>query len=60
MKFLYEVQEREMVWRWGAQSAVFDHVAWLQALWASRKPVCSLVLYFYGSLDGKYWEGKGI
>jgi len=37
VKFLYEIQERQMIWQWSAQSGVFDGVSWLQALWASRK-----------------------
>ncbi|KAH7409151.1 hypothetical protein BKA64DRAFT_664256 [Cadophora sp. MPI-SDFR-AT-0126] len=36
VRFLHVVQERQMVWRWGADSAVFDGVGWLQGLWASR------------------------
>ncbi|KAH8820029.1 hypothetical protein F5884DRAFT_762608 [Xylogone sp. PMI_703] len=36
-KFLHSIQERQMFWRWDHQSPVFDSVAWLQALWASRK-----------------------
>ncbi|RFU34643.1 hypothetical protein B7463_g1740, partial [Scytalidium lignicola] len=35
--FLHSIQERQMIWRWDHQSPVFDSVAWLQALWASRK-----------------------
>ncbi|KAL2068768.1 hypothetical protein VTL71DRAFT_15106 [Oculimacula yallundae] len=37
VKFLYVVQERQMIWRWGSDSAVLDGVAWMQGLWASRR-----------------------
>jgi len=37
VKFLHEVEERHMVWRWGSSSPVFDGVSWMQGLWASRK-----------------------
>jgi hypothetical protein len=33
-----------MFWRWSAESAVFDGVGWLQALWASRSAVYSPLL----------------
>jgi hypothetical protein len=33
-----------MFWRWSAESAVFDGVGWLQALWASRSAVCNSLL----------------
>ncbi|KAG4429103.1 hypothetical protein IFR05_015417 [Cadophora sp. M221] len=36
VRFLHVVQERQMVWRWGSESAVFDGVGWMQGLWASR------------------------
>ncbi|KAH9224396.1 hypothetical protein DL95DRAFT_350230 [Leptodontidium sp. 2 PMI_412] len=36
VRFLHVVQERQMVWRWGSDSAVFDGVGWMQGLWASR------------------------
>jgi len=39
-RFLHAVQERQMVWNWGRESAVFEGVGWLQKLWASRKGVC--------------------
>lgn len=42
VKFVYEIQERQEVWRWGAESAIYDGVAWLQGLWASRDNVCFL------------------
>lgn len=29
-----------MKWRWNSESPVFDAVAWLQGLWASRSVVC--------------------
>ncbi|KAF7911303.1 uncharacterized protein EAF01_002810 [Botrytis porri] len=35
--FLYQVQERQMVWRWARGSAVQEGVVWLQRLWASRR-----------------------
>ncbi|KAF5871972.1 uncharacterized protein Bfra_008999 [Botrytis fragariae] len=35
--FLYQVQERQMVWRWARGSAVQEGVVWLQGLWASRR-----------------------
>lgn len=28
-----------MIWRWNQRSPIFDSMAWLQALWASRKAV---------------------
>lgn len=50
VKFLHEVQERQMRWRWGNQSPVFEAMSWLQGLWASRKTVCwtflSATLFF--------------
>jgi hypothetical protein len=42
VKFLHEVQERQMYWQWKSDSGVFDGVAWLQGLWASRKAVSHL------------------
>lgn len=39
VRFLNEVRERQMRWRWGAQSPVFNGVGWLQGLWASRRTV---------------------
>ena len=39
VKFLHEVHERQMMWRWNAESGVFQGVGWLQGLWASRKAV---------------------
>ena len=41
VKFLHEVQERQMFWRWSHESPVFDGVSWLQGLWASRSTVSS-------------------
>ncbi|KAG9239695.1 hypothetical protein BJ875DRAFT_508831, partial [Amylocarpus encephaloides] len=38
VKFLNVVQERQMIWRWGHESAVKDGVGWLQSLWASSRP----------------------
>ncbi|ESZ91907.1 hypothetical protein SBOR_7701 [Sclerotinia borealis F-4128] len=35
--FLYEIQERQMKWRWGGGSAVKGGLEWLQGLWASRE-----------------------
>ncbi|CAD6442127.1 d7d8fa3d-c86e-4c0d-b15c-aa7deaf3af8d [Sclerotinia trifoliorum] len=35
--FLYEIQERQMEWRWGGGSAVKGGLEWLQGLWASRR-----------------------
>ncbi|KAJ8066116.1 hypothetical protein OCU04_005207 [Sclerotinia nivalis] len=35
--FLYEIQERQMQWRWGGGSAVKGELEWLQGLWASRR-----------------------
>ncbi|KUJ15454.1 uncharacterized protein LY89DRAFT_735565 [Mollisia scopiformis] len=37
VKFLHEVQERELRWQWDHESMVFEGVGWLQGLWASRK-----------------------
>ncbi|CZS89808.1 uncharacterized protein RAG0_01063 [Rhynchosporium agropyri] len=37
VRFLYVVQERQMAWHWGRESAVHDGVAWMQGLWASRR-----------------------
>ncbi|KAE8452489.1 hypothetical protein EG329_000391 [Mollisiaceae sp. DMI_Dod_QoI] len=37
VKFLHEIQERQMQWRFDHESAVFDGVGWLQGLWASRR-----------------------
>jgi len=31
-----------MLWHWGGESAVFDGVAWLKGLWASRSAVCGI------------------
>jgi hypothetical protein len=70
VKFLHEVQERQMLWQWGGQSAVFDNVSWLQALWASRSAVCysvfllvlfSLVVGLRESFSARKFpqEGKG-
>ena len=39
VRFLHEVQERQMTWHWSAQSPVFDAVVWMQGLWASRQAV---------------------
>jgi hypothetical protein len=39
VKFLYEVQQRQIRWRWGSESPVFDGVGWLQGLWASKNMV---------------------
>jgi len=36
VKFLREVQEKQMHWRWGSKSGVFEGMGWLQGLWASR------------------------
>jgi len=36
VKFLHVIQERQMLWNWGGDSAVFDGISWLQGLWASR------------------------
>ncbi|PSS25097.1 hypothetical protein M430DRAFT_39234 [Amorphotheca resinae ATCC 22711] len=36
VQFLHEIQERQMKWRWDAQSGVRDELSWLQSLWASR------------------------
>ncbi|KAH7336460.1 hypothetical protein BKA65DRAFT_34619 [Rhexocercosporidium sp. MPI-PUGE-AT-0058] len=36
VRFLHVVQERQMVWRWGSESTVFEGVGWMQGLWASR------------------------
>jgi hypothetical protein len=41
VKFLHEVQERQMLWRWSHESPVFEGVGWLQGLWASRSKVSS-------------------
>lgn len=30
-----------MFWNWNTDSPVFDGIGWLQALWASRRTVCS-------------------
>lgn len=38
-RFLFEVQERQVQWRWGSDSLVFDNLSWLQGLWASRSTV---------------------
>lgn len=35
--FLYEIQERQMKWRWGGENAVKGGLEWLQGLWASRR-----------------------
>ncbi|TVY18705.1 hypothetical protein LARI1_G003855 [Lachnellula arida] len=35
--FLFPIQERQVKYRWTSQSAVFENLGWLQALWASRK-----------------------
>jgi len=37
VKFLHEVQEKQMIWHWDAQSPVFDALVWMQGLWASRQ-----------------------
>ncbi|CZT02455.1 uncharacterized protein RCO7_06286 [Rhynchosporium graminicola] len=37
VRFLYVVQEIQMAWHWGRESAVHDGVAWMQGLWASRR-----------------------
>jgi hypothetical protein len=52
VKFLHEVQERQMLWHWGGESAVFDGISWLQALWASASAVSlmpSSLCYIEGS-----------
>lgn len=36
VKFLHVIQERQMLWNWSGDSAVFDGISWLQGLWASR------------------------
>jgi len=35
-RFIWEIQQRQMVWRWRGGSRVFEGVGWLQGLWASR------------------------
>jgi hypothetical protein len=42
VQFLHEIQERQMKWRWDAQSGVRDELSWLQSLWASRSSVSLL------------------
>lgn len=47
------VRDCEVVKRWGGESAVFVEVAYLQALWASRKTVCyvgSIFLFLFFSV----------
>jgi len=36
----FQVSEGQMKWLWDGESLVFDAVAWLQSLWASRSAVC--------------------
>ncbi|KAI9742249.1 MAG: hypothetical protein M1818_004149 [Claussenomyces sp. TS43310] len=36
--FLREVEIKQLYYAWGSESTVFEALAWLQALWASRKP----------------------
>jgi hypothetical protein len=38
-KFIWEIQQRQLVWRWSAESGVYGGVSWMQGLWASRKSV---------------------
>lgn len=38
-RFLYEIQELQMQWRWGGGSAIKRGLEWLQGLWASRRGV---------------------
>ena len=70
VKFLHEVQERQMLWRWSHESPVFEGVGWLQGLWASRSTVSSqsypylritsplFILGFFASLEIS-WVGNG-
>jgi len=36
-KFIWEIQQRQLLWRWSAESGVYGGVSWMQGLWASRK-----------------------
>jgi len=45
-KFIWEIQQRQLVWRWSAESGVYGVVGWMQGLWASRKSVCLPFLSF--------------
>jgi hypothetical protein len=38
-KFIWEIQQRQLLWRWSAESGVYGGVSWMQGLWASRKSV---------------------
>lgn len=66
-RFLYEIQELQMQWRWGGRSAIKGGLEWLQGLWASRRGVGFEFLCgfrFCAGLFGKRalegWEGGSL
>jgi len=60
VKFLHEIQERQMLWNWGGDSGVFDGVAWLKGLWASRSTVCDICFLLpFPFLSGNFCQEIG-